>query len=55
MARCGPTWSAGQLIGSPDMLIAAHALALGVTLVTNNERKFSRVPQLRVKNWITLG
>lgn len=41
----------GQSIGSMDLLIAAHALSLGVRLVTNNEREFSRVPSLRVENW----
>lgn len=34
-----------------DRLIAAHALALGLTLVTNNERRFADVPGLRVGNW----
>jgi predicted nucleic acid-binding protein len=43
---------AGQRIGPLDMLIAAHALALGVTLVTNNEREFCRVPGLLVENWL---
>jgi tRNA(fMet)-specific endonuclease VapC len=42
----------GSPIGSMDMLIAAHALSLGVTLVTNNEREFRRVPGLPVENWI---
>jgi len=41
----------GTPIGPIDMLIAAHALALDVTLVTNNEREFKRVPGLRVENW----
>ena len=41
----------GQPIGSMDMLIAAHALSRGLTLVTNNEREFRRVPGLRVTNW----
>jgi tRNA(fMet)-specific endonuclease VapC len=35
-----------------DMLIAAHALALGCTLVTNNTREFERVPGLRLENWV---
>ncbi len=43
---------AGTPIGPLDTLIAAHALALKVTLVTNNEREFSRVTGLRVENWI---
>lgn len=37
--------------GSFDRLIAAHALALGLTLVTNNERDFAHVPGLRIENW----
>jgi tRNA(fMet)-specific endonuclease VapC len=41
----------GQPIGPLDTLIAAHALALNVTLVTNNVREFSRVPGLRVEDW----
>jgi tRNA(fMet)-specific endonuclease VapC len=42
----------GMPIGSNDMLIAAHALALDCTLVTANEREFRRVPGLRVENWL---
>ena len=41
----------GRSIGPLDMLIAAHALALNLTLVTNNEREFRRVPHLRIANW----
>ena len=41
----------GTPIGSLDMLIAAHALALDCVLVTNNGKEFGRVPQLRVENW----
>lgn len=41
----------GTLIGSMDMLIAAHALSLGVRLVSNNLREFRRVPGLRLENW----
>lgn len=44
--------SRGQTIGSLDMLIAAHALALDVTLVTNNIKEFERVEGLRLENWI---
>jgi tRNA(fMet)-specific endonuclease VapC len=40
-----------QPIGNNDLWIAAHALALGVPLVTNNEREFERVPGLKVLNW----
>jgi len=43
---------AGTPIGPLDTLIAAHALALDVTLVTNNEREFARVPGLSVENWL---
>ncbi len=43
--------SKGVGIGSLDTLIAAHALSAGLTLVTNNEREFRRVPGLRVVNW----
>jgi tRNA(fMet)-specific endonuclease VapC len=42
----------GPPIGPNDLLIAAHALALGCTLVTDNEREFSRVKALRVENWL---
>jgi len=41
----------GQPIGAMDLLIAAHAISLGVRLVTNNEREFARVPDLIVENW----
>ncbi len=43
---------AGRSIGAMDLLIAAHALALGGTLVTNNDAHFSRVEGLRVVNWL---
>lgn len=43
---------AGTPIGQMDMMIAAHALVLGATVVTANEREFSRVPGLRVENWM---
>jgi tRNA(fMet)-specific endonuclease VapC len=39
-------------IRANDMLIAAHALAIGCTLVTANEREFSRIPGLKVENWL---
>ena len=42
---------AGRPIGSMDMLIAAHALALGATLVTGNAAHFSRVDGLKIANW----
>ena len=43
----------GMLIGSMDMLIAAHALSLDVVLVTNNIQAFKRVPNLKVEDWLT--
>lgn len=43
---------AGTTTGAHDYLIAAHALALGLTLVTANTREFARVPNLRVENWL---
>lgn len=42
----------GQVIGPMDLLIAAHAIALNATLVTNNEREFRRIKGLRVENWL---
>jgi len=42
----------GTPIGANDLLIAAHALALGCTLVTDNEREFLRVPGLTIENWL---
>lgn len=42
----------GKLIGANDMLIAAHARSLGLTIVTNNGREFERVSRLKVENWI---
>jgi len=42
----------GSVIGALDMLIAAHTLALGATLVTNNTAHFNRVPGLKTVNWL---
>ncbi len=42
---------AGTLIGAMDMLIAAHAVSLGIPLVTNNTREFLRVPSLKIIDW----
>ena len=42
----------GTPIGPNDLLIAAHALALNLTVVTANVREFSRVPKLLVENWL---
>ena len=44
----------GTPIGPLDTLIAAHALSLDVTLVTNNTKEFSRVPGLKLENWATI-
>lgn len=41
----------GTPIGTMDMLIAGHARAEGLVLVTNNVREFERVPELTVENW----
>lgn len=41
----------GKPIGPNDMLIAAHALALGLVLVSDNLREFERVPALKLENW----
>jgi tRNA(fMet)-specific endonuclease VapC len=43
----------GQPIGTMDTLIAAHALARDVVLVTHNTRHFARVPGLKVEDWHT--
>ena len=42
----------GTPVGANDLLIASHALGLGVVLVTNNEREFSRIPALTIENWV---
>ena len=42
----------GQPIGGNDLLIAAHALSLECTVVTDNEREFRRVEGLSVDNWL---
>jgi len=44
--------SRGEPIGPNDMLIAAQALSMDCTVVTANSREFSRVPGLRVQNWL---
>jgi len=43
--------TAGKMIGANDLLIAAHARSLGLTLVTNNTREFRRVRDLAMENW----
>ncbi len=44
--------SKGQSIGALDTLIAAHALSLGLTLITNNVKEFKRVLNLNIENWL---
>jgi tRNA(fMet)-specific endonuclease VapC len=41
----------GQMIGSMDLLIAAHAISLDIRLVTHNSREFGRVPGLKIEDW----
>ena len=43
--------SKGEMIGNNDLWIAAHAIAEGLILVTNNEKEFRRVRGLKVQNW----
>lgn len=43
---------AGTPIGNNDLWIAAHARAEALILITNNEREFERVPDLKVENWV---
>lgn len=43
----------GMPIDNNDLWIAAHALAIGVVLVTNNDKEFRRIPHLKVDNWVT--
>jgi tRNA(fMet)-specific endonuclease VapC len=42
----------GRIIGGNDLLIAAQTLALGHTIVTDNEREFSRIRSLSIENWL---
>jgi tRNA(fMet)-specific endonuclease VapC len=44
--------AAGEPIGMNDLLIAAHAYALGLTLVTDHLREFTRIRDLKVENWL---
>ena len=41
----------GTPIGPLDMMIAGHAMSMGYTVVTNNVKEFSRVPDLKIENW----
>lgn len=44
--------AAGQTIGMNDLLIAAQAYSLGLTLITDNLREFGRIQGLKVDNWL---
>ena len=44
--------TSGRTIGPNDLLIAAHALALGATMVTNNTTEYQRVEGLKCENWV---
>lgn len=44
--------SKGRTIGPLDMLIAAHALSLDLTIISNNIKEFKRIPNLKCENWI---
>lgn len=48
---CAHLQKRGTPIGTMDMLIAGHARAEGMILVTNNVREFDRVPDLKIENW----
>lgn len=50
---CAYLQKKGKIIGTMDMLIAAHAKAKDMILVTNNTREFERVPDLKLENWAT--
>lgn len=50
LTACSGNFEAVTL-GPLDMLIAAHVLSLGATLVTNNDKEFRRAPGLRCENW----
>jgi tRNA(fMet)-specific endonuclease VapC len=41
----------GEMVADHDLWIAAHALVHGATVVTNNDRDFGRIPNLRLENW----
>jgi tRNA(fMet)-specific endonuclease VapC len=42
----------GQGIGNNDLWIATHAMAQGLTLVTNNVKEFRRIRGLKIENWV---
>jgi len=43
---------AGSIIGTLDLFIGAHAKSENLALVTNNLREFSRIPNLKIENWV---
>lgn len=45
--------SQGMPIGLADSMIAGHALAQSLVLVTNNQKHFTRIPELTIQNWMT--
>lgn len=45
--------SKGMVIGPFDMLIAAYAVSLDMTIISNNIKEFSRVPDLKCENWVS--
>jgi tRNA(fMet)-specific endonuclease VapC len=45
--------SKGETIGPLDMLIAAHALSLDLTIISNNIKEFARVPNLKCEDWVS--
>jgi tRNA(fMet)-specific endonuclease VapC len=49
---CARLESGGKPIGTLDTLIAAHAMALNLVLVTNNTKHLGRVPGLKTENWV---
>jgi tRNA(fMet)-specific endonuclease VapC len=49
---CARLESRGKPIGTLDTLIAAHAMALNLVLVTNNTKHLARVPGLKTENWV---
>lgn len=51
-ATCATLERLGEPICQLDTLIAAHAISVGATLVTNNTKHFGRVPGLETENWV---
>ena len=49
---CSKLEKTGRIIGNNDLWIAAHARAIGVTVVTRNTKEFSRAENLKIENWV---